>query len=102
MPKIENVDGGVRVTFMRKNANNGNVVDDAVVNAIEELTDRQKIIYNTIKRNVIDGVVVTASSLSKQLKVHPRTIQRDLAVLASKKLVLHVGSDKTGHWETIG
>ena len=66
MPKIENVDGGVKVTFMRKNANGGNVV----VNAIDGLTERQLIMHTAIKQNVVDGVVVTASSLSKQLKVH--------------------------------
>ena len=78
-----------------------NVVKDVVVNAVEELTERQNIIYETIKQDVVEGVVVTASSLSKQLKVHPRTIQRDLAVLARKLLIRHVGSDKTGHWEPI-
>ena len=78
-----------------------NVVKDVVVNVVEELTERQNVIYETIKQDVVDGVVVTASSLSKQLKVHPRTIQRDLAVLASKLLIRHVGSDKTGHWEPI-
>lgn len=101
MPKIEEADGGVRVTFMRKNVNNGNVVDVAVENAVDELTERQKVIYNAIKQNVIDGVAVTASSLAKQLKVHPRTIQRDLAVLASKQFILHVGPDRTGHWEPV-
>lgn len=101
MPKIEEAYGGVRVTFMRKNANGGNVVDNVGVNAIDGLTERQQIIHTTIKQNVVDGVVVTASTLSKQLKVHPRTIQRDLAVLASKHLIRHVGSDRTGHWEPI-
>lgn len=101
MPKIEEADGGVRVTFMRKNVNNGNVVDVVVGNAVDELTERQKVIYNAIRQNVIDGVAVTASSLAKQLKVHPRTIQRDLAVLASKQFILHVGPDRTGHWEPV-
>ena len=101
MPKIEEADGGVRVTFMRKNVNNGNVVDVVVGNAVDELTERQEVIYNAIRQNVIDGVAVTASSLAKQLKVHPRTIQRNLAVLASKQFILHVGPDRTGHWEPV-
>ncbi|MBP5527573.1 MAG: HTH domain-containing protein [Bacteroidales bacterium] len=68
---------------------------------MDGLAERQQIIHTAIKQNVVDGVVVTASTLSKQLKVHPRTIQRDLAVLASKHLIRHVGSDRTGHWEPI-
>ena len=71
------------------------------VNVIEELVERQGIMYKIINQNVVEDVVVTASSLSKQLNVHPRTIQRDLAVLASKSLVRHVGSDKNGHWEAV-
>lgn len=78
-----------------------NVTVNVAVNAIEELTERQRIIYNIINLNVVEDVVVTASSLSRQLNVHPRTIQRDLAVLASKSLVRHVGSDKHGHWEAV-
>ena len=82
MPKIENVDSDVRVTFMRKNANSGNVVN----NVVDGCTARQWIIHATFKQNAIDSVVVTASSLTKQLKVHPRTIQRDFVVLASNHL----------------
>lgn len=78
-----------------------NVAVNVALNVIEELSNRQRIIYNIINQNVVEGVVVTASSLSKQLNVHPRTVQRDLAVLASKSLIRHVGSDKHGHWEAV-
>ena len=74
-----------------------NVIDDVM----DELTDRQRIILKYIKDEVIDDVIVNASSLAKKLGVTWRTIMRDLAVMKDKGLIKHVGPDNSGHWEII-
>ena len=74
-----------------------NLVGDVAVNVAEQLTERQLIIYNTIRTNV----AVNTKYLSEQLKLNRKTIQRDLAILKDKRILQWVGPAKTGHWEVI-
>ena len=77
------------------------VTVNVTVNAMEELTDRQRTVYNIIKQNHEDNVTVNVALLSQKLKVSRRTILRDIEVLTTKSFIRRVGSDKTGHWEPI-
>ena len=66
-------------------------------NVAEQLSERQIVIYSTIKSNV----AVNTKLLSEQLQLNRKTIQRDLLVLRDKNLIQWIGSAKTGHWEVI-
>ncbi len=61
---------------------------------ITELTDRQLVIFETIKNGTVN-----AQNLSVALGISLRTTKRDLYVLRDMNLIHYVGSDKTGHWE---
>ena len=74
-----------------------NRVENVAVNVAEQLTERQLIIYNTIRTNV----AVNTKYLSEQLKLNRKTIQRDLAILKDKRILQWVGPAKTGHWEVM-
>ena len=70
---------------------------NVAVNVAEQLTERQFVIYSTIKGNV----AVNTKFLSEQLHLNRKTIQRDLLVLRNKNFIQWIGSAKTGHWEVI-
>lgn len=74
-----------------------NLLANVAVNVAEQPTERQIIIYNTIKNNV----AVNTKYLSELLNLNRKTIQRDLLVLRDKQLIQWVGSAKTGHWQVI-
>ena len=74
-----------------------NLLANVAVNVAEQLSERQIIIYNTIKNNV----AVNTKYLSDLLNLNRKTIQRDLLVLRDMQLIQWVGSAKTGHWQVI-
>ena len=74
-----------------------NLLANVAVNVAEQPTERQIIIYNTIKNNV----AVNTKYLSELLNLNRKTIQRDLLVLKDKQLIQWIGSAKTGHWQVI-
>ena len=115
-PTIESAQGGVLVTFQRNNVNlkpstsqtldmGYNNSHDVADNIAEQLTERQRVIMLLINNHVADGVAqnvtVNTKYLSERLGLNRKTIQRDLAVLQERNLIQWVGSDKTGHWETV-
>lgn len=67
---------------------------------ITELTDKQLVIFETIKNGTKNGTA-DAQNLSVALGISLRTTKRDLYVLRDMNLIHYVGSDKTGHWEVI-
>ena len=72
-----------------------------VENVVEELSERQRVIYNIIKSSVVEDVVVTAETIAEKLNISQRTVQRELSILKEKKLIRRVGSDKRGYWEIV-
>lgn len=76
----------------------GDVVEDVV----EKLTERQRNIIDVIQKGVVEGVVETAESLARKLKVSSRTVQRELKRLQELNRLRRVGSDSNGAWEVIG
>lgn len=85
------------------------VQENGMVNAQvnnTELTDRQRRIYEIIKRGTVNVQVnvqvndqVNVHNLATLFGVSEKTIRRDLYVLRDMNLIHYVGSDKTGHWE---
>ena len=61
------------------------------------LNDRMKYIIDQIYtyKNI------NVEELSIHFQVSDKTIKRDLAYLKENKIIKHVGSKKTGHWQLI-
>lgn len=112
LPIVEAVDGGIKVTVWRKETTDDDVKDDVkdvVKDVVKELTERQALIYDIIKANVMKDVmkatsdvvkddVITASSLAVQFSVDERTIQRDFQELQRRGLIGREGGRKDGKW----
>ena len=109
IPVFEEVRGGMMATIKREKfiaiqakggdvENGKDVVDVVIDNVIEKLSERQMVIYKTIRKSIADGVVETASSLASKIKLSPRTIQRDLTHLKDLNVIKHEGPDNGGHW----
>ena len=98
---------GGQGTTQTTTENPQNVVDSVV----DKLTERQRLILTVIRQfvveHVVDGVVEegveipSASSMAKQLKTSPRTLQRELAYLREIGKIHRIDGDKGGHWEII-
>ena len=128
MPKIEDVEGGVKITFQRNNVNKSqtitdttnknlqkstdvleNVLENFPSEIIAELSERQLHIIGrlietgekNVLENVLENIIETSGTLAVFFNVNERTIRRDLNVLQSKGIIRHVGPDKGGHWEVI-
>jgi hypothetical protein len=89
MPKTEITDGGVKMTFMRKNAN---------VDAINETTEKttEKILA-AIQRNPY----VTTKELATLCGITEDGIYYNTKKLRSKGILRRVGGDKGGYWEIL-
>jgi len=74
-------------------ASTTNVVKDVV----KELTDRQQVILGLIKENPS----LSASEMSQKTGMVTRTIQRDLASLHEKGILIREGGRKDGKWVII-
>ena len=62
-----------------------------------KLTERQEGILNLIKENAH----VSANEMSEVLSVTQRTIERDLAALQKKRVIIREGNVKSGRWVVI-
>lgn len=67
------------------------------IKTITMLSDRQFRVFEIIRRN--PGCSVTFIYKSFQGKVTQRTIERDLASLRSKEVIVHTGSNRDGGYE---
>ena len=68
--------------------------EDAIDSVVEKLSERQLVIYKTIRKSVVE----TASSIASKIKLSPRTIQRDLTRLKDLNVIKHEGPDNGGYW----
>lgn len=90
------------IPFLEGTKGDNNVLD----NVLDKLTERQRIIYDIVKRNVLenenkdvlDNTIETTESLAKKLSVSSRTIRRDLDKMKSLGLVKREGGDFGGRW----
>jgi len=73
---------------------NENVVNDAVSLSQVYLTDRQQRICKLIE----DNPTVSSKQMSQVLSVDPRTVQRDLAVMQKKGVLIREGNTSAGRW----
>ena len=64
----------------------------------KDLTDRQRRILLAIGGDVPLNVPLNTTTLAEAFGVSRKTLQRDLEVLAGKKLIIREGGRKNGHW----
>ncbi|MBO7101567.1 MAG: putative DNA binding domain-containing protein [Bacteroidales bacterium] len=98
MPKVENFCGGVRVTIERTQfiqmVSGGNVTSDVGSLSAAQLTERQKKIRELINKDSF----ISAQQMSVVLSVVKRTIERDLAAMQKKGVLIREGNTSAGHW----
>ena len=117
MPKIEDVEGGVRVTFQRNNVSNSskdeliknisnenkrelsdvlkNVLKNVQKKDLEKLTERQIDVLEFI----VQTPTITFKEMSKRLKVSVKTIQRDFTAMGLLGINIVRKDGKTyGEW----
>lgn len=106
MPKVENFCGGVRVTIERtvfmKLSHVGSSVGSDVISSVRslsevQLTKRQQNMLELIRKNPF----ISAQQMSVVLSVVKRTIERDLADLQKKGILIREGNTSAGHWVII-
>ena len=90
-PKIEDADGGVRVTIYR----NSGVPENVPENVPEELTGIKKRIFELIQADPS----VSRTQIAVECEMSVKTIGRYIAGM--KKFVRHVGPARGGHWEIV-
>ena len=73
------------------------VVSDVVSSLQAQLTERQKNILELIRKDTF----VSAQQMSEALSVVHRTIQRDLADMQRKGVLIREGNTSAGHWVII-
>ena len=111
MPKVENFCGGVRVTIQRtKFMQMMNVTSDVTSNVVSDvsssvgslsvvqLTDRQK----KIREMILKDSFISTQQMSVVLSVVKRTVERDLADLQKKGVLIREGNTSAGHWLWVG
>ena len=115
MPTVENFCGGVRVTIQRTkfmqmmNVTSNvvsNVVSDVVSNvgssvgslSVAQLSDRQK----KIRELILKDTFISTQQMSVVLSVVKRTVERDLADLQKKGVLIREGNTSAGHWIWVG
>ena len=106
MPKVENFCGGVQVSIERtqfmKMMNGRNVTSNVTSDvgsdvgsmSVVQLTERQQKICELIKKDSF----ISAQQMSVVLSVVKRTIERDLADMQKKGVLIREGNTSAGHW----
>ena len=90
-PKIEDADGGVRITIYR----NTGVAQDVAQDVAQEAAELQQRILDIIRKNPHVSRAYIAAQCGKSVK----TIEHRLGEMTH--LVKYVGSGFSGHWEIV-
>ena len=107
MPEVENFCGGVRVTiqrtkFMQMMNVTSDVSSDVVSSvgslSVVQLSDRQK----KIRELILKDTFISTQQMSVVLSVVKRTVERDLADLQKKGVLIREGNTSAGHWIWVG
>lgn len=107
MPKVENFCGGVQISIERTNFIKmshvaRNVVSDVVSDVTSSVTSLSPVQLTERQRNILELIrkdtFVSAQQMSVVLSVVHRTIQRDLADLQKKGVLIREGNTSAGHW----
>ena len=106
MPKIEAVEGGVRVTFKRKNVSNSvsffakgqtdpeNTEADTTQKTTQKTTQ-------TIIELIRQNPHITRKELAEKCKITVDGIKWQLQKMQERNLIRRVGADNGGYWEIV-
>ena len=94
-PKIEDADGGVRITIYRNTGVAQDVAQDVAQGVAQEAAELQQRILDIIRKNPHVSRAYIAAQCGKSVK----TIERRLGEMTH--LVKYVGSGFSGHWEIV-
>ena len=103
IPTFEQVRGGILASIPRERftALNKQNID---TNADIQLSERQRKIYLMVQNWSISEPLdepLNTTNISKLTGISLSTVKRELTILQQKKLIIHVGGRKEGHWEII-
>ena len=92
-PKIEDADGGVRITIFRKNGvPNGEQVHQSSPKS-SPISPKDTIVA-MIRKNP----KVTIAEMAERLDIGVRAVKKHIAALEDAKIIDRFGSPRTGHW----
>ena len=98
MPKIEDVEGGVKVTFQRNNVSNlqkgHHIKKKDPKDDPKEFSERQTLILKEMK--IHD--TITIQEMTQKIKVSEKTIKREIAMLQGMGALVREGGRKEGRW----
>ena len=100
IPTVAEHFGGVQIvverTFFKQLNKNG------VENGVENAAQKKKLErYNSIIALIKENTFITADQMSERLNVVPRTIQRYLAEMQKKGILIREGDKNGGRWIVI-
>ena len=92
-PKIEDADGGVRITIFRKNGvPNGEQVHQSSPKG-SPMSPK-----DTIVAMIQENPKVTIAKMAERLDIGVRAVKKHIAALEEAKIIDRFGSPRTGHW----
>ena len=99
VPTIEEVDGGVRVTFKRNNQGNPQVTSQKTPQKTSQKTQQktQQKIVTLIENNP----QITTQEMADSIGIDRSNVYRNIKKLQEQGAIRRVGPDKGGHWEVI-
>jgi ATP-dependent DNA helicase RecG len=94
MPKIEEVDGGVKVIFQRRNVNNGETTQKTTQKATQKTTQK---IVELMKQNPI----ISTEAIAEICGLTRDGVNYHIRKLKAKGIIRRVDGRKAGHWEVM-
>ena len=92
-PKIEDAEGGVRITIFRNNSvPNGELVHQSSPKS-SPMSPK-----DTIIAMIQENPKVTIAKMAEQLNIGVRAVKKHLAALEEAKIIDRFGPPRTGHW----
>ena len=104
MPKIEDVEGGVRVTFQRNNVSNSvkSGLSEKLPDGLsKKLSNRLSNTTTSICMFIISDKNISRKELAEKTGISTTAVQKHLNKLKSLGIIKRIGSAKNGYWEVI-
>ena len=99
-PKIEDAEGGVRITIFRSNGvHNGEQVHQSSPKSSPKSSPMSP--KDTIITMIQENPKVTIAKMAERLNIGVRAVKKHLATLEEAKIIDRFGPPQTGHWGVI-
>jgi predicted HTH transcriptional regulator len=104
MPKIEDVEGGIRVTFQRNNVSNSvktGLSEKLPDGLSKKLSNRLSNTTTSICMFIISDKNISRKELAEKTGISTTAVQKHLNKLKSLGIIKRIGSARNGYWEVI-